>query len=120
MGPKPRKKPRRAPKKANSNLNPLLNALKAAREHRETFRNETEDQFQKQVEQTRNFLSQYDRRDVAIALNVSDLWPANSGSPIKHIFAWCVLLGCKKQDSAWLPIASYTDFKLFVEKLYEI
>lgn len=75
--------------------------------------------FKKCLEKTRALISQYDRLDVAIALGVSDLWPANTGSPIKHIFAWGILLDLPHSDQRGMPIANYADFKTFAEALYE-
>ncbi|WP_261928232.1 hypothetical protein, partial [Vibrio aestuarianus] len=49
-------------------------------------------EFDKSLDATRAFLLQYNSIDIALALNVSELWPANLGSPVKHIFAWRVLL----------------------------
>ncbi|MFA5824749.1 MAG: hypothetical protein WC825_02120, partial [Gallionellaceae bacterium] len=48
--------------------------------------------FHERLDATRVLIRQYKRLDAAIALSVSELWPANAGSPIKHIFAWGVLL----------------------------
>lgn len=75
--------------------------------------------FSKHLEATRKLLRQYKRLDAAIALSVSELWPANAGSPIKHIFAWCVLLELPHDTQEEAPIASYTDFKAFSKGLYE-
>lgn len=118
MGQKPHKKPRKRLNRANINLDSFLNALRASRAQGKSFEGEYQSNYQKQVEQTRILISQYSRRDVAIALNVSDLWPANSGSPVKHIFAWGILLSSKDDALSALPIESYADFKLFAEKLY--
>lgn len=60
----------------------------------------------------------YKRLDAAIALSTSELWPANTGSPIKHIFAWCVLLDLPHDAQGGMPIVSYADFKAFTETLY--
>lgn len=74
--------------------------------------------FQQYLEATRALLSQYNYLDAAIALAISELWPANSGSPVKHIFAWRVLLERKHDALAGRPITSYADFKAFSEALY--
>ncbi|MBE5214763.1 hypothetical protein IG611_05360 [Pectobacterium sp. A535-S3-A17] len=79
-----------------------------------------ETQFCKSLEATRALLHQYKRLDAAIALSVSELWPANTGSPIKHIFAWCVLLELAHGTQEGMPIASYIDFKAFSEALYAV
>lgn len=75
--------------------------------------------FCKHLEAMRTLFRQYNRLDAAIALCVSELWPANTGSPIKHIFAWCVLLEIAQDTQERVPITSYTDFKAFTESLYE-
>ena len=79
-----------------------------------------ENPFHKRLEATRALLRQYERLDAAIALSVSELWPANTGSPVKHIFAWDVLLDLPHDRQGGMPIASYADFKAFVEALYEV
>lgn len=76
--------------------------------------------FCKHLEAMRALFLQYNRLDAAIALCVSELWPANTGSPIKHIFSWRVLLELEHDAHEGMPIASYTDFKAFSEALYEV
>lgn len=78
-----------------------------------------ENQFQKCLEATRALLLKYESLDAAIALSVSELWPANTGSPIKHIFAWGVLLDLHHSDQGGMSITSYADFKAFAGALYE-
>ena len=85
----------------------------------ETFRLYKQNPFDKCLKATRLLLGQYKRLDAAIALSVSELWPANSGSPIKHIFAWGVLLDLPHDGQVGRTIASYEDFKAFAEALYE-
>ena len=75
--------------------------------------------FHERLEATRVLIRQYKRIDAAIALSISELWPANAGSPIKHIFAWGVLLDLPDDDQEGMPIASYADFKAFAEILYK-
>lgn len=78
------------------------------------------DSFNKRLEDTRALFRQYDRLDAAIALGVSEVWPANAGSPVKHIFAWCVLLDLpleKEEDIK--SISNYEEFKEFAKSLYE-
>ncbi|WP_344954329.1 hypothetical protein [Zobellella aerophila] len=75
--------------------------------------------FCKHLEATRTLFRQYNPLDAAIALCVSELWPANTGSPIKHIFAWRVLLEIAQDTQEGGQITSYTDFKAFTESLYE-
>lgn len=81
---------------------------------------EQENPFHKHLEATRSLFRQYGRVDAAIALSVSELWPANTGSPIKHIFAWGVLLDLPHDGQGGMRIASYADFKAFAEALYEV
>lgn len=78
-----------------------------------------EDPLHEHIEATRALLRQYDRLDAAIALSVSELWPANTGSPVKHIFSWGVLLDLSNDGQGGMPIASYADFKTFADALYE-
>jgi len=79
-----------------------------------------EDSFQKSLEATRELLLKYEVLDAAIALSVSELWPANAGSGIKHIFAWCVLLDLPYGEQGGMLITSYADFKAFSEALYAV
>lgn len=83
------------------------------------YEKDHENSFRKRLEATRALLRQYERLDAAIALSVSELWLANTGSPIKHIFAWGVLLDLPHDHQGGMPIASYADFKAFAEALYE-
>lgn len=75
--------------------------------------------FHERLEKTRAIFRQYKRLDSAIALSVSELWPANTGSPIKHIFAWDVLLDLPHSDQGERSITNYADFKTFANALYE-
>jgi len=102
----------------SADLAPLLRTF---REHegRSTYQIEVEKVFHERLEATRALIRQYKRLDAAIALSVSELWPANAGSPIKHIFAWGVLLDLPDDGQGRMPIASYEDFKAFAETLYE-
>ncbi|MEG3081191.1 hypothetical protein R3F64_15095 [Halomonas sp. 5021] len=75
--------------------------------------------FQKCLEATRALFLMYRHLDAAIALSVSELWPANTGSSIKHIFAWDVLLDLPHDEQGRMSIASYADFKAFANALYE-
>lgn len=74
--------------------------------------------FHDRIEAVRALLCQYDRIDLAIALGVSELWPANAGSPIKHIFAWRVVLELPCDNHSRMSIKSYEEFKSFAELLY--
>ena len=79
-----------------------------------------ESKFQRCIEQTTSVLRRYKCIDAALALSISDLWPANVGSPIKHMFAWSVLLRTEEANSGTLPIATYEDFVVFVNALYAV
>lgn len=74
--------------------------------------------FCKHLEATQNLFRRYKTLDVAVALFTSELWPANTGSPIKHIFAWCVLLELPFESQVGISIDSYVDFKVFTKELY--
>lgn len=84
-----------------------------------SYKPDQQSQFLSRLEATRTLLSQFRRLDTAIALGISELWPANAGSPIKHIFAWDVLLDLPNDYESGRPITSYADFKSFAEALYE-
>lgn len=79
-----------------------------------------ESKFQQRIEQTGSVLRRYKRVDAALALSVSDLWPANVASPVKHMFAWSVLLRTEEAASGALPIATYEEFVSFVNALYAV
>ena len=81
-------------------------------------RKQLKDAFLVQVRQTRTLLSQYDASDVALAIGVSELWPANAGSHVKHAFAWCVFLDIPLEGRGGKKIESYVDFQQFAEALY--
>lgn len=68
---------------------------------------------------TKTVLGRYNHLDTAIALFTSELWPANVGSPIKHIFAWRALLELPSESEGRKPITSYTEFKELLEALYQ-
>ncbi|MCC3705551.1 hypothetical protein LLR08_23720 [Rouxiella badensis] len=76
--------------------------------------------FSKHLKATQELFRRYTSLDVAVALSTSELWPANTGSPIKHIFAWCVLLGLPSEAQDGMPIDSYADFKEFTNELYAV
>jgi hypothetical protein len=117
MGKKLRKKRRR--KIENKTLDPglVLRELHSFQE-RAPRKTELEKVFQEHFEATSAVLRRYKHIDAAIALGVSDLWPANAGSPIKHIFAWGVLLGLGQSSPDAKPIASYAEFEAFAKALH--
>ena len=77
-----------------------------------------ESYFSKRLEATRELFRRYKRLDVAVALSASELWLANTGSSVKHIFAWCTLLELPGESQGDMSIDSYEDFKAFTEELY--
>lgn len=81
-------------------------------------RTQVKDTFLAQVEEARTLLCQYDAADVALAIGVSELWPANAGSPVKHAFAWCVFLDTPLEGRDGRRIESYADFQQFAKALY--
>lgn len=78
-----------------------------------------ESKFQRCIEQTTSVLRRYKRIDAALALSISDLWPANVASPVKHMFAWSVLLRAEESPGA-LPIATYEEFVGFAKALFAV
>lgn len=83
-------------------------------------RKQLKDAFLVQVRQTRALISQYDASDLALAIGVSELWPANAGSHIKHAFAWCVFLDSPLEGRGGKKIESYADFQQFAKALYAV
>lgn len=86
--------------------------------HRSAYEAEQESRFRKHVEAINRLLQQYSCRDAAIALCVSELWPANAGSSVKHMLTWRLLLGLQSEDHGGMAITSYDEFKGFLEALY--
>jgi hypothetical protein len=118
MGKKSREKRERRLARVEADPGFLLREMLGFHE-RVAYEEDQENPFHKRLEATRALLRQYGPLDAAIALSVSELWPANAGSPIKHIFAWGVLLDLPDDVQEGMPIASYADFKAFAETLYE-
>lgn len=119
MGKKSRLKRERKMEKETANSGFLLRDLHSFQ--RQASREaEVEKVFQEHVEATRDVLCRYRPIDAAIALSVSDLWPANAASPIKHMFAWGVLLDLGQSTPNATPIASYAEFRAFAKALYAV
>jgi hypothetical protein len=93
----------------------LKNLLQArgADSRRETV----EKEFAQHVTAVRAVLERYEPFDAALAIAVSDLWPANVASPIKHILAWAILAGMEHVSGDELRITAYEEFKAFAEAL---
>lgn len=118
MGRKSREKRERKLARMDTDPGVLLREMLGFHEQT-SFDTDQENPYYKRFEAVRALLRQYDRLDAAIALSVSDLWPANTGSPIKHIFAWRVLLELPYNVQGEISIANYADFKAFAEALYD-
>jgi hypothetical protein len=76
--------------------------------------------FQRDVASVEAVLRMYVPFDAAVALAVSDLWPPNAASPIKHLFAWAVLLGFQSDPGDTHSIQTYEDFARFLTELYAV
>lgn len=77
-----------------------------------------DEHFQRDVMAVEAVLRKFLRFDAAVALAVSDLWPPNVTSPVKHLFAWAVLLGLQSDSHEAQPIKSHEDFSRFLTELY--
>jgi hypothetical protein len=77
-----------------------------------------EEKFKKDVEAIAAALRQYDLLDAALALAVSDCWPANVASPVKHLLAWAVLLGLQPKAGEPRTISTYEEFAEFTRQLH--
>ncbi|MEL4177997.1 hypothetical protein [Roseateles sp. PN1] len=117
MGRKSREKRERRLAKSAENPDFLLRQMISLHDHFGE-RTQMKDTFLAQVRETRALLCQYDAADIARAIGVSELWPANAGSHVKHAFAWCVFLGTPLEGRGSRRIESYADFQQFAEALY--
>ena len=118
MGRKSREKRERRAARKKVDKGNLLRDIPPAFRHQALGGGKFEDEFQKHVVQTRSVLQRYRCLDAAVALSVSDLWPMNVASPVKHIFAWTVLLELDESSSDALSISTYSDFVTFITDLY--
>ncbi len=117
MGKKSREKRER--KKSKAAAAPTLLLPDVHTFQGQTTRNiEADNGFQERLQTTRDVLRRYRRVDVAVALSVSDLWPANVGSVVKHIFAFEQLLGMGPTGPEDSTIATYEEFSSFAQALY--
>lgn len=80
-------------------------------------RDAAEEKFAQHVTAIRAFLQRYHAFDAALAIGVSDLWPTNAASPIKHVLAWAILAGVKPPSEDALRITTYEEFKVFSQGL---
>lgn len=120
MGKKSRKKRERRelahPKKATELL---LNTMYEFRE-RSKLQAEVDAVFQRDASAVESVLRKYVRLDAALALSVSDIWPPNVSSPVKHLFAWAVLLGLERDSDGAQSIQTYHDFARFLSELHAV
>lgn len=72
------------------------------------------------VSELQTLFSLYDPLDLIIAINVSELWPDNLSSQIKHIFAYYVLLNTESNVVPMKRINTYNEFKLFIGEFYRL
>lgn len=117
MGRKSREKRERRLAKSEGDPDFLLRQMKSWHDQFGELQ-QLKDAFLVQVRQTRTLISQYDAADVALAIGVSELWPANAGSHVKHVFTWCVFLDTPLEGRRGRRIESYDDFQRFTEALY--
>lgn len=74
-------------------------------------------EFAQHVKAMRTVLERFVPFDAALAISISDLWPANAASPIKHILAWAILAGMPPSSEDRQHITTYEEFKAFAEAL---
>lgn len=115
MGKKSREKRERRETRAAGSPDTLRNFLQGRGE--DLRREAIEKEFAQHVSAIQTVLDRYDPFDAALAIAVSDLWPANAASPIKHILAWAILAGVERVAEGALRITTYEEFKTFVEAL---
>lgn len=101
---------RNAPASLPTQMRELCGSLKQ--------REKVELHFQREVVAVKAVLSRYVRFDAAVALAVSDLWPPNVASPVKHLFAWAMLLGLQSDSIEARSIQTHEDFACFLTELY--
>lgn len=118
MGKKSRGKRERrergTPNKAEKRLIKEMQAFRGSSQRQA----EVEAMFLRDVSPVEGVLRQYGRFDAAAALGVSEVWPSNVASPVKHAFAWAVLLGLGAEQEGAKPIKTYDEFSCFVTELY--
>ncbi len=95
----------------------LLKEMQSSRGSSERYA-QVEAHFQRDVSAVKGVLRKYALFDAAVALGVSDLWPPNVASPVKHLFACAVLLGLDSELESPQSIKTYADFSRFVADLY--
>jgi hypothetical protein len=81
------------------------------------YRKEGGKEFAQHVANVQRVLDRFEPLDVALAIAVSDLWPANAASPVKHILAWVILVQLEHVSEDRQHINTYEEFKSFAEDL---
>jgi len=115
VGKKSREKKQRREARTSGSPEMLENLLQARRSN--SRRDAVEKGFAQHVSAVRTVLERYEPFDATLAIAVSDLWPSNAASPIKHILAWAILSGMPPISKKALRINTYEDFKAFAEAL---
>lgn len=68
----------------------------------------------------RSLFIQFAAEDVIVAINVSELWPANVSAQVKHQLAFAVCLSIQPNEFSLTRLQSYEKFELFINALIEI
>ncbi|MCX7110957.1 MAG: hypothetical protein NTX45_12710 [Proteobacteria bacterium] len=114
MGKKSREKRKRREARVLCSSNTIDSLLQAGVGD---YRKEGGKEFAQHVADMRRVLEKFEPLDVALAIAVSDLWPANAASPIKHILAWVILVQLERVSEDRQHINTYEEFKSFAEDL---
>lgn len=116
MGRKSREKRER--RLARINADSRTSATETFVQERAAYEAEQEKRFCNHLEAIKRLLQQYRHCDVAIALCISELWPVNVGSSVKHTLVWRLLLGLQGERQEGKTVRTYEEFRGFVEALY--
>ncbi|MEZ8108913.1 hypothetical protein ACED56_07505 [Vibrio splendidus] len=119
MGKKSRKKRERRTERNISKQADFPSAFSAFN-YRLSREDKSKNEFAQKRSQMRLFLEKYRRIDAAVAIGVSELWPQNVASSVKHSFTWMTLLGIKNSSLSSRAISTYDEFKEFTTELYKI
>lgn len=114
---KAKKKRERRSTKKSVNIEAVMRQFFTA-QRGSAYQRAAEKSFHVSQENTRKVLRQYRRIDAMLALSISDLWPENVASPVKHLFAWSTLLALAENEVGVMTISNYQEFKEFMEALY--
>ena len=113
MGKFSRKKSRRPPPKR---LKPPLFDMHKVLEERST---QAEAGFSQAYARIRSLLIRFAAEDVVLALNVSDLWPANVSAQVKHQLAFAIYVSIPPNEFGPAQLDSYDRFEEFSRELIE-